>query len=202
MSLIRKVRSVLSLFKELDEEISAFSEESGLKCRSGCGECCLYPNVHATILEFIPFAYKMVLQEKAFDLLESLKSNEADSSYCIIYNPFTLTSNQGHCSDYGNRGLICRLFGYSANTQKDGSHKMITCTIIKSTHPGFFNNETKLIANSKHLPIASEYYSRLQSVDHSLALETYPINIAIRKALEYVLSYYTYRKPPKLSGKA
>jgi Fe-S-cluster containining protein len=197
MSLIRKVRSVLKLFQELDDEIAKFSEESGLKCKPGCGECCLYPKVHATVLEFIPFAYKMVLQEKAFELLETLKSKETDSSYCIIYSPFSLKLNQGHCSDYENRGLICRLYGFSANSQKDGSHSMITCSIIKSNHPGFFKNAVSLLANSEHLPIAADYYSKVQSVDLTLSLQTYPINIAIRKALEYVLSYYAYRNFPK-----
>jgi uncharacterized protein len=196
MSLIRKQRSVLKLFQELDSEIAKFSAESGLSCKSGCGECCLYPKVHATILEFIPFAYKMLLEERAFELLERLNSSVAESSNCIIYNPFSLLSSKGHCSDYENRGLICRLYGYSANTNKDGSHSMITCSIIKSNHQEFFRNAESLLANSSHLPIAAEYYSKLQSVDLTLTMQTYPINIAIRKALEYVLSYYSYRCYP------
>lgn len=196
MSLIRKVRSVLKLFDELDAEIDAFQDESGLKCSSGCGECCLYPEIYATILEFLPFAYKMILQKKAFEILEILKNKEAGTSYCIIYSPFDLISNHGHCSNYENRGLICRLFGFSANFKKDGTPAMITCTIIKSKYPAIFKNHESLLAYTKHLPIASQYYSKLQSVDLSLSQETYPINIAIRKALEYVLSYYTYRKHP------
>jgi uncharacterized protein len=197
MSLIRKVRKVLDLFKELDNEISVFKVESGIECKTGCGECCLYPKVHATILEFLPFAYKMIIEGKAIDLLEKLKIEDAYSFNCIIYSPLSLPSHKGHCSDYENRGLICRLFGYSANLKKDGTPGMITCKIIKTNHSEFFKNSESLSEYSKHLPIASEYYSKLQSIDLTLSLTTYPINIAIRKALEYGLSYYAYRKYPK-----
>jgi len=197
MSLIRKVRSVLELFRELDNEIAKFSAESGLKCKPGCGKCCLYPKVHATILEFIPFAYKMMLEQRAFALLETLKSKDAESSYCIIYNPISLSSKHGNCSDYPNRGLICRLYGYSASMNKDNSLSLITCAIIKSNNPEFFRNADSLLASAEHLPIAAEYYSRLQSTDLPLSLQSYPINVAIRKALEHVLAYYSYRNFPK-----
>jgi Fe-S-cluster containining protein len=197
MSLVRKQRMDVKLFQELDDEIVKFSTESGLACKPGCGECCTYPKIHATILEFIPFAYKMVIQDKAFVLLEALKSNDAASSFCVIYNPLRMGASHGHCSDYENRGLICRLFGYSANSNKDGTHSMITCSIIKLNNPEFFRNAESLLAKSRHLPIASEYYSRLESIDLNLSLKTFPINVAIKKALEYVLSYYTYRNHPK-----
>ena len=197
MSFNRKVNLVIESFKELDSKINNFKNETGLKCKLACGECCLYPRIHATILEFIPYAHKMIVQGKAFELLEELKKKELGSSTCIIYRASRQISSHGHCSEYENRGLICRLFGFSANLQKNGIPGMITCSIIKSNHPDFLKNPETILAYSENLPIASEYYFKLQSIDLSLSLRTFPINIAIRKALEYALSCYSYRKFPK-----
>ena len=197
MSLNRKQKSVLELFDQLGDQTARFSEDSGIKCKSDCGECCVYPKVHATILEFIPFAYKMVIEDKAFTLLEKIKDLDAEDTTCIIFKHDSPGSSNGRCSDYDNRGLICRLYGYSANLNKNGAYSMITCTIIKSNNTELFRNAESLLARANHLPIATDYYSRLQSIDLNLSLETYPINTAIRKALEYSLSYYTYRNHPK-----
>lgn len=197
MGFIRKVKLVLKSFKELDLKIISFKNKTGLKCKLACGDCCLYPRIHATILEFIPYAHKMIVLGKAFELLEELKKKEISSSACIVYNSSNLITSQGYCSEYENRGLICRLFGYSANLQKNGIPAMITCSIIKSNHPGIFKSPESILEYSENLPIASEYYFKLQSIDLSLSLQTFPINIAIRKALEYGLSCYAYRKYPK-----
>jgi uncharacterized protein len=193
MSLAKKSELVLKLFEELDEQTSIFAADSGFKCKPGCGECCVYPKIHATILEFIPFAYKMYLEGKATGLLETLKNRDAEFSSCLIFNPIRLNSSNGSCSSYSSRGLICRLFGYSGNLNKDGAYNIITCGIIKTENPAFFNSAESIRAGSKNLPVASEYYSKLQTIDLSLAMETYPVNVAIRKALEYTLAYYAYR---------
>jgi len=39
----------------------------------------------------------------------------------------------------------------------------------------------------------SEYYMRMHAIDPDLSRDFYPINQAIRKAIEAVLQYYAYR---------
>ena len=197
MSLVRKKKLVVKLFEELAEQTARFKVDSGIKCKTGCGECCNYPKIHATVLEFIPYAYKMVIEERALDLIEKLERDANEVTICTLFHADSPGSSNGRCSDYENRGLICRLYGYSANYNKEGGLNMITCSIIKTNNPEVFRNAESLLARATHLPIASEYYSRLQAIDLSLSLESYPVNVAIRKALEYVLSYYTYRNHPK-----
>jgi Fe-S-cluster containining protein len=198
MSLVRKQKAVLKLFNELDIEIEQFRSESGLSCKAGCGECCLYPDVHATILEFLPFALRLYLKNRAIGYLESLKREKAERSYCIIYNPVGADKRGGLCSEYERRGLICRLFGFSASRKKDESMSMITCTIIKQKHRPFFIDEASSLSLIRNLPVAADYYSKLSNIDQTLGMQTYPINLAIWKAIEYVLSYYSYRRKPKL----
>jgi hypothetical protein len=46
-----------------------------------------------------------------------------------------------------------------------------------------------------------DYYFRLMSIDPDLGNEYHPVNTAIRKAIESVLSYYSYRKDKRSPGK-
>lgn len=53
------------------------------------------------------------------------------------------------------------------------------------------------IAAKKDYPLISNYYMQLRSIDESLGEELFPIRIAIAKAINAVLGYYAYRRPPK-----
>ena len=44
------------------------------------------------------------------------------------------------------------------------------------------------------MPLMSNYYFQLRCIDPGLSQEFYPINTAIKKALEVVLHYYAYRE--------
>ena len=47
------------------------------------------------------------------------------------------------------------------------------------------------------VPIVSQYYRQLAAIDAELARPEYPINVAIRRALEGVMHYYSYRPRPR-----
>ena len=184
-----KVQEVETVFNKLDQEIASFQSWSGLHCKFGCGKCCFKPDIEATILEFLPFAHYLYKQGKAFDWLEKLKSN--DSDICQILNP--TQSGAGLCSEYPHRGLICRLFGYSARTNKYSERELVTCQIIKSEQSENYNQALDNIAQGKHVPMMNQYYMQLHAIDIDLTRDFYPINKAIRKAIETVLHYYAYR---------
>ena len=113
-----KVNAVESVFRKLDEEIAQFQANTTLHCKAGCGKCCFKPDIEATILEFLPFALHLYQEGKAEVWHEKLKTSTAD--VCMILNP--AQGGTGLCFDYNYRGLICRLFGYSARTTKYGDH--------------------------------------------------------------------------------
>lgn len=190
MALLEKIKSVEEVFKKLDAEISGFQSWSGLHCKVGCGKCCFKPDIEATILEFLPFA-NYLHQNKLTDVwLEKLTSS--DSSICLILNPTQAAA--GLCSEYPYRGLICRLFGYSARTNKYDKKELITCQIIKTEQQEAFEKAENEISLGREVPVMSNYYMQLHSIDFELAREFYPINQAIRKAIETVLHYYAYRE--------
>jgi Fe-S-cluster containining protein len=183
------VREVEEVFLILDTEISSFKQWSGLGCKSGCGKCCLKPDIEATILEFLPFAYHLHKQGKAVAWLEKPSLSE---SLCSV-----LDSNQlgiGHCTTYASRGLICRLFGFSARLNKYGHKELVTCQVIKSEQPeAFLAAQGKTIAGYQ-TPLMREYYMKMHGIDWELSQKFYPVNLAIKKAIETVLHYYAYRE--------
>ena len=128
MTLENKVQLVEKLFDQLEKETLQFQEASGIGCVSGCGKCCTYPNIEASPLEFLPWAFHLFLSGKAEDALTSI--NKYPTMSCFILAPVSIIG-KGHCGSYRHRGLICRLFGYAANRDKYGNLRLVTCKTIK-----------------------------------------------------------------------
>ncbi len=190
MSIERRVQLVEKLFHKLDQESTQFEQSSGLSCVSGCGKCCTHPDVEASPLEFLPWAFHLFLNGKALKTLLILK--KTSSSTCFIYKPLSII-DQGRCSNYKYRGLICRLFGFAANTDKYGKLRLATCKIIKEGQADNYNTTSKAIAKGMYVPVFTEYYMQLNQIDFRLGNIILPINKALKMALEEVLQYYAYR---------
>ena len=189
VELPEKVLAVERVFQNLDDEISRFQSDSTLHCKFGCGNCCFKPDIEATTLEFLPFAYHLHQAGVAEAWREKLISSE--SSICLILNP--TQSGAGLCSEYPHRGLICRLFGYSARTNKYGKHELVTCQIIKTEQSVAYQEAEEKVEGGAPVPVMSDYYMQLHGIDPELTQDFYPINQAIQKAIETVLQYYAYR---------
>ena len=190
MSIEEKVNLVEEVFAKLDAEIEAFQSATQLHCKFGCGKCCYKSDIEATILEFLPFAFYLYQNNLAEEWLEKL--NASESSICLILNP--TQAGTGLCSKYKYRGLICRLFGYSARTNKHDKKELITCQIIKTEqHENYLAAEVK-IGEGEPIPVMSQYYMQLHSIDLDLTNQFYPINVAVKKAVETILHYYAYRQ--------
>src|SRR4051812_248182 len=99
MSMEEKISAIESVFKKLDEAIASFQSSSALHCKMGCGKCCFKPDIEATILEFLPFAYYLYKNDLAIEWLEKVKQD--DSSICLILNP--AQNGAGLCSEYPYR---------------------------------------------------------------------------------------------------
>jgi Fe-S-cluster containining protein len=189
LSIIEKVQEVEAVFKNLDEQIASFQSWSGLHCKFGCGKCCFKADIEATVLEFLPFALYLYQNDRALEWLERIKSNPSD--ICHVLNP--TQPQAGLCSEYTYRGLICRLFGYSARTNKYGTKELVTCQIIKSEQSEAYAHASKRVENNEPVPVMNQYYMQLHAIDQQLAQDFYPINEAIKRAIETVLHYYAYR---------
>lgn len=191
----RKVRLVEALFENLDTEIKTFQTETKLHCITGCGKCCTKPNIDASPLEFLPWAFQLFLNGQAEIILAKL--NTESTSICHIYQPFSLENiESGSCSNYKYRGLICRLFGFGANTDKYGALRLATCKRIKEEQQTNYTATVTAIADGLSVPIFTAYYQRLNQIDFHMGNTILPINQALKRAIEEVLQYYAYRPLP------
>lgn len=195
MAIELKVRQVEELFCSLDNEITNFKSETKLHCLTGCGKCCSKPDIDASPLEFLPWAFHLFLNGIAEETL--LELNNSSISTCHIYRPLALLEQyNGSCSSYRYRGLICRLFGYAANRDKYGELRLATCKIIKEDQLENFNATEEAISKGLYVPIFTDYYMKLSQIDYHLASKILPINQALKMAIEEVLQYYAYRPFP------
>jgi len=190
MSIEQKVQQVEMLFEELEQESAQFEKSSGLACVAGCGKCCTHPDIEASPIEFLPWAFHLFLKGEAETTLKLLSENS--SLTCFIYQPLAFI-DKGKCGAYKYRGLICRLFGFSANTDKYGQLRLATCKIIKEGQSEKFEAISESISKGLKVPIFTEYYMRLNQIDFRLGNMILPVNKALKVALEEVLRYYEYR---------
>ncbi len=165
-----------------------------MHCLSGCGLCCKKPDITATPLEFLPLAFHLYTEGKADSMYEATATSE--ESLCLLFAPLKGSVRGGMCSNYAYRGLICRLFGFSAARDKMGDPRLVTCKSIKEDQPEEFATGTEKAAQGE-VVFMRDYYFKLTCIDPDLGRETMPINLAIRRALEAVMSYYAYRRPRK-----
>ena len=179
------------VLKELDTEIQQFQNWSHLHCKMGCGKCCFKPDIEATPLEFLPFAVEKCKTNEADAWLDRLATLD-NKQICVILNP--MQSGAGLCSEYPYRGLICRLFGYSARTTKYDEKELVTCSIIKTEQQSNYTTAQQKVKSDGQIPLMSDYYLKLHYVDPYLANDFMPINKAIKRALELALQYFSYKR--------
>ncbi|MCA6078432.1 YkgJ family cysteine cluster protein [Fulvivirga sedimenti] len=197
MTIYTKVRAVEKVFQQLEKEISAFQKTTGMHCIASCGRCCIKPDISATPLEFLPLAYHLFKTGEASAWYERLKTTGAQL-HCGVFIPLKKTSDHGFCQKYAYRGLICRLFGFTAMRDKNGEARLVTCQTIKTEQPESYQKGI-LHAEKGNIVFMRDYYFRLSAIDPELGREMMPVNDAIRRALEAVFSYYAYRRLRKVS---
>lgn len=198
MSIISKVKAVEQIFASLDKEIASLQATSGLQCIAGCGKCCFKPDIEASPLEFLPYAFHLLVTnriEEQYDLLLA-----RDTPTCAIFSPTNDSVIKGSCSEYKFRGLICRLFAYSAIRNKYGKTTFVTCLPLKTQSPDQVASINASIAEGKSIPMMNDYYFQIRSIDPDLGTKLMPINQALKEAMEVVMSYYAYRQRPSATG--
>lgn len=189
MLLSQKVQAIEEVFLLLDQEMSKFQGWSGLTCKFGCGKCCTKADIEATVLEFLPFALHVYHLNQSAEWLAKLEQHSG--SLCVFFEP--TKAGSGLCSEYPFRGLICRLFGFSARTNKYAKKEFISCQTIKTEQPDAYSHTVAGIAEGAFVPVMNHYYMRLHAIDRDMTRDFYPINEAIKRAIEMVLHHYAYR---------
>lgn len=184
MNLTAKIRATSRILNEADAHVKKFSLESGLSCVFRCHVCCLNTDIHTTVLEFLPLASHLVSSGTHMEVMEKIDARKENT--CVLFNPFT---GSGGCSIYEHRGMICRLFGFSARTTREGNTQLVTCEPIKSSM--LLSAEAKTLALG---PQMSTYYMKLYGIDPQLSVRYLHINESIEQAIQIVVMGTKFRK--------
>ena len=116
-------------YERIAQEQKGWYEKSGFLCPQGCGDCCAHfePDLMfsealymgAWLLEHQPVIAHGVAEEK-FPFYAT--------DHCQFFNP----ESPFHCSVYGGRAFICRLFGASGVRSKSGKIVWKPCRFYPS----------------------------------------------------------------------
>ncbi len=151
-----------------------------------CRKCCQTPayNIEVTMVEFIPLAFHLFEAGEADEWLTRL-SNIGDDEPCVLLERDCTRLPAGGCRYYQLRPMICRLFGFSAAIMRNGLLSPVLCRLAKRSLL-FGDNDQPISHTETTLPVLADYARKIFSLDPYLSGRQYPINIALKKALEYV----------------
>jgi Fe-S-cluster containining protein len=118
------------IYEDIESRQTVWKEAGAPSCIDGCGCCCV---------SFEPD----VLESEALYLAAWLLDNEPETAGQIAagtFIPLRSKSDKGcflfdynspwHCTVYGGRCLICRLFGYSGDYGKNGERRFKPCRFL------------------------------------------------------------------------
>ena len=179
-------RAVGAVYRRLDRRIAGFRRAAGLTCPRGCGECCLSPEVEATVLEMLPLALRLQRERRLEQTLAGLGPAEPPRP-CVFYSPRPLGAFGGRCSVYPFRPLLCRLFGFSAMTDPQGRPQLVLCRRLREADPAGAREAAAGAASGRlTVPLMSVWSLAMYRLDPGLGTQALPINAALRQALERV----------------
>ncbi len=172
---------VLEVFRTLDEAVAGFSARTGLSCPEGCGHCCSSEEVEATVLECIPLAFELFRTLQAELILKRLQKNE-DETRCILYRPDFTEAGLWGCTQYQQRPVVCRLFGFAGNPDREGIPQLAMCRVLKK-RTSINKGAITLDDLTSPMPLFINAGLRITCLHPGSGTVRMPINVALREAL-------------------
>lgn len=122
--------SVDSLYNGIEADQKIWKARSRIQCPDGCGSCCVHfePEVYEAEALYLA-AWMLEHQSERADRIAEAADSEAfaGGDGCFLFDP----DSPYHCTVYGGRCLICRLFGFSGDHGKDGAIRWKPCKYIQ-----------------------------------------------------------------------
>lgn len=175
---------LFEVYADLEQQTSDFKRGLGIECLRNCTLCCATAKfVEASILEMLPLSLHFWKGGRGEELLEKLEGIHPEEP-CILLNPNPHDGLLGGCSHYRFRPLICRLFGFSANVDKSGNPLVSICSPLKEMEKGITDRINEKIREGLLVPLMPVFSRRVTLLHPHFGQEKYPVNLALREALE------------------
>ena len=182
----KAIRDMMALFEDIDRQTEAFSKQTTLRCKAGCGACCENPDVETTVVEVLPLAVYLWSHGLGPCKVEEIRSKISQGA-CVFFEPAPNASGQGRCGIYAYRPGLCRLFGFAARKDKYEKQAFVTCKVIKENQPyECKRTQEQLIKGALSAPLLNAHSFSVANIDPVLGRKLMFINQAIEIALEKV----------------
>ncbi len=181
----RGLDQLIEVYADLERQIAEFKRSAGIECLRKCALCCTTAKfVEASILEMLPLSLHFWEEGRAEELLEKLEGIHPEAP-CILLNPGP-SEELGGCSYYRFRPLVCRLFGFSATVDKNGQPRVVICKPLKNIDRRIPDRIDERIREGLPVPRVPDFSRRVAFLHPHFGQEKFPINFAIREAIEIV----------------
>ncbi|MCK9170045.1 MAG: YkgJ family cysteine cluster protein [Treponema sp.] len=182
-----------AVYTAIQEQESVWKTASRVSCTDGCGACCVAFEPDVLDCEALYLALWLIENEPA--AARSIRdgtypmTRSDNPAGCFLYDP----DNPYHCTVYGGRCLICRLFGYSGDHGKDGSTRWKPCRFLSETELSFHTpplthrqyESAELFSLFNALPpVMSDSMSQVLSLSPCSTGTTYPLREILPQAIQ------------------
>ena len=193
------LNGVHALYADIDTEQRLWKRHTPSPCPAGCGMCCEHfePDVYEYEALYLAAWLLAHDAEKAERIRThgALQSRNNDDG-CFLYDPNT----PYHCTVYGGRCLICRLFAHSGTRGKDMRVHWKPCKFIEGTGKNREHREygeAELIALFGCFPPdMAQAAARLIALNPENT-ETRPLREALPEAIEKLRLILRFLTPPE-----
>lgn len=177
---------LINYYKEYDLYSSEIRNRSNFYCLPGCGACCMTAsyNIEVSVFEILPMAITIIQENQEDRILKLLSDQDISSKPCVIYQQVSDSGNLGNCTRYSSRPLICRLFGGGTRISKQGHRQLVLCKLLKDNQ---YLSQAVLESVADEMPLCSDAAAFVRGLNSDLDKQLFPINIALKKAVEMVL---------------
>ena len=174
----------LMILHQAQAETDEFAERTGIRCREGCGQCCLKPGIEVQVVEMLPLAKELLEKGEADNAYD--KAAQDPEGRCIFYSPNQEDESKGSCLKYHLRPSLCRLFGFAAvNTKARNSPALAACYWHKKLQPEEVKKAQSTIDQGAKVPIFADYRMQFYALAPSQGFtQIMPINRALMIAIE------------------
>jgi len=199
--------SLDEIYSHIDSIQSEWKQHSTVNCPDGCGECCVAfePDVLEAEALYLAAWLTENDSEKAKQIMtgDFPMQRKDNKDGCFLFNP----DNPYHCTVYGGRCLICRLFGYSGDRGKDNEIRWKPCRFLPEkklaahspalTHRQYEKEELEHLFGALP-PAMSDIMEQAVSLSPDSAGDTRPLREALPAALkkiQFILLYCSGTNP-------
>ncbi len=187
------------VYKEIDEAEAEWMKNCPIRCIDGCGMCCVHfePEIYEVEALYLAAWLLYHQKERALQILESkFNENVLDKEKgCLLFD----IDNPYHCTVYGGRTLICRLFGYSGDRGKDFTVRWRPCKYLVSKDKKLSAAKIKQYSQSNLIdefgvlpPVMSDFTSRILCFMTEGSSAPRPMREALPAAISKILMLQNY----------